>query len=249
MFRKLMKIAGVLLLAIFIAGTLAFTANETSEVICRSIEISFYENEAIKVSKDELVRLVDAADNKLLSKKMNEINAEIIEQEVEKHQAILKADAYKLITKDSTNYKGVLVIRVKHREPIVRVMSASGSYYLDEFGGKIPISANYTANVLVATGYFSEEFATKQLLPFILYIENNEFWKAQIEQIHVESGGDILLTPLVGEHIIELGKLDDYTVKLLKMRAFYDQVLAKNNWDKYKTVSLKYNNQVIAKRK
>ncbi len=153
------------------------------------------------------------------------------------------------MTKDSSSYKGVLVVKVKHREPVVRVMSNTGSYYLDEFGGKIPISANYTANVLATTGFFPEKYATEKLLPFILFIENDEFWQAQIEQVHIEKNGEVLLIPLIGEHIIEFGKLDDYQRKLQKMKAFYEQVLAKNNWNKYKTVSLKYNNQVIAKRR
>ena len=87
------------------------------------------------------------------------------------------------------------------------------------------------------------------MLPFVIHVEKSEFWEAQIEQIHVEENGNVLLTPLVGEHIIVLGKLKDYPKKLEKMKAFYEQVLAKDNWNKYKEVSLKYNNQVIAKRR
>jgi len=87
------------------------------------------------------------------------------------------------------------------------------------------------------------------LLPFILFIKNNEFWKAQIEQVHIEKNGDVTLVPLVGDHLIEFGKLDNYQAKLRNMKAFYSQVLAKNNWNKYKTLSLKYNNQIVAKRR
>lgn len=249
MFRKLLKIAGSLVLVIFIIGTLAFTSFESKDVVCRSIEIEFGSNELIQVDKDELIRLVKAADKDVLNKKLTQINSEIIEKAVKKHEAILNAEVYKVIAKDSSSYKGILTVKVKHREPVVRIMSETASYYLDEFGGKIPISSNYTANVLATTGYFSEKFAKEQLLPFVLFIENDEFWQAQIEQVHIEKDGEVLLTPLVGEHIIEFGNLEDYQKKLQKMKAFYEQVLAKNNWNKYKTVSLKYNNQVIAKRR
>ena len=194
------------------------------------------------------MRRVNAADNQILKKTLEQINAETIEKEVEKLLAIQKAEVYKIIAKDSTSYKGVLVVKVKHRKPVVRIMSETSSYFLDKDGNKIPSSSDYTANVLVVTGFLSEKFAAEELLPFVLYIENDDFWNAQIEQIHVERDGDILLTPLVGDQIIELGTLDDYTGKLRKMRAFYDQVLAKNNWNEYKTISLKYNNQVIAKK-
>ncbi len=33
------------------------------------------------------------------------------------------------------------------------------------------------------------------------------------------------------------------------MKAFYTQVLANNNWHKYEKVSLKFKNQVIAKKR
>jgi len=59
----------------------------------------------------------------------------------------------------------------------------------------------------------------------------------------------VLLSPLVGGNIIEMGDLNNYRWKLHVMSAFYKQVLAKNNWDKYEMVSLKYNNQVVAKKR
>jgi cell division protein FtsQ len=249
MFLKVLKIAGSIVLVIFIIVTLAFTVHESEDVVCANIEIEFGSDELIQVNKDELIRLVKAADKSVLGKKLEQINSEIIENAVEKHQAILNAEVYTVMAKDSGSYKGFLVVKVKHREPVVRIMSSTANYYLDEFGGKIPISSNYTANVLATTGYLSEKYASEQLLPFVLFIENDPFWQAQIEQVHVEKNGDVLLTPLVGEHIIEFGKLDNYRKKLQKMKAFYEQVLAKDQWNKYKTVSLKYNDQVIAKRR
>ncbi len=248
MFRKLLKIAGFLLLIVFIIGTLAFTSSESKDIPCRDIEVSFNSNDQIKVNSKDILRKVNSADKEILKKTLGQINCELIENEVEKLQAIQEAEVYKIITKDSSSYKGVLVVKVKHRKPVVRIISENANYFLDKEGNKIPSSSDYTANVLVVTGFLSEKFAVNELLPFVLFIENDDFWNAQIEQIHVEKNGNILLTPLVGDHIIELGSLENYTGKLLKMRAFYDQVLVNNGWNKYKTISLKYNNQVIAKR-
>ena len=171
------------------------------------------------------------------------------QKEIEKHQAILNAEVFKVIASDSTLLKGVLGVRVKHRKPILRVMSSSGSYYMDETGEKIPVSTSYAAKVLVATGFFSEEFASEKLLPFVLFLEENPFWKAQITQIHVEKSGDLLLTPLVGNHLIELGSLDNFQKKLRNMKTFYEQILARNNWEKYEKISLKYKNQIVAKKR
>lgn len=249
MLRKILKLAGYLFLIAFFAVTLAFSARESRNISCRSIEIEFREDELIRTTKEEVARLIQVADNQIIGKELRQINADFIEKEVEKHQAILKAEVFKIVAKDSSSYKGILGVRVKHREPAVRVMSSSGTYYLDKTGEQIPVSTNYTARVLVATGYFSEEFAREKLLPFVLYLEENPFWQAQIEQVHVDQNGDVLLTPLVGDHIIELGSMENYQEKLRNMKAFYEQVLARNNWDKYEKISLKYKNQVIAKKR
>ncbi|MFW5756752.1 MAG: cell division protein FtsQ/DivIB [Tangfeifania sp.] len=249
MLRKLLKLTGFILLVAFLVITLAFSASESRNIPCRSIEIEISEDELIKISKEEITRLVNSADEHLIGKDLEQINADFIEAEVEKHQAIFNAEIYKVIVKDTVNYRGILGVRVKHREPAVRIMSAEGRYYLDENGEKIPVSANYTANVLVATGYFSEKFAKDELLPFVLFLDNNPFWKAQIEQVHVEQDGDIILTPLIGDHLIELGTLENFPQKLQNMKAFYQQVMARNKWNEYKMVSLKYDNQVIAKKR
>jgi cell division protein FtsQ len=233
----------------FILVTLSFSAREIRNAPCRDIEIIFKEDELIKISKDEIMHLVKASDDNIIGREIRNIDADHIEKEIEKHQAILKAEVYKVTTKDSLSYSGILGVRVMHRIPVVRIMSSSGSYYLDKNGREIPVSGNYAAHVIVATGYFSKEFAKEQLLPFILYIDRCPFWKAQIEQVHVEKDGDILLTPLIGSHLIELGSLEYYQEKLVNMRAFYDQVLVQNNWNKYKLISLKYKNQVIGKKR
>jgi len=249
MLKQILNISGVLLLIIFIVGTFAFTSLERKDVLCRKIQVNYKADDLIQINKDEIIRLVKSTDNEVLSKTLEQINSESIESTVEKHDAIINAEVYKVIVKDTGSYRGILTVEVKHREPVVRVMSSSGNYYLDQFGSKIPLSTSYSANVLVTTGYFTEAYAKKELLSFVLYMENDEFWKAQIEQVHVQKNGEILLTPLVGEHIIELGELTDYQNKLLRMKAFYEQVLANDNWNKYEKISLKYNNQVVAKKR
>jgi cell division protein FtsQ len=217
--------------------------------MCSDIQVVFDKDEAINVDKERLVKLVKATDSKIFSKTLDEINSEIFEGEIEKIPAILRADVYKLMVNEKGVYKGVLTVKVKHREPVMRVITSNGSYYLDKFGVRIPVSLSYSTNVLVASGSISEKFAVEKLLPFVLYVEDDDFWNAQIEQIYVQEDGDILLTPLVGGHIIELGEVDNYRDKLHVMSEFYKQVLAKNNWDKYEKISLKYNNQVVAKRR
>ena len=249
MLRKGLKLMSFLLLIAFLVITLAFSSRESKNISCHYIQIEFGENELITVSEDEIIRMVKAADSKVIGKDLRQINAHSIEKEIEKHQAILKAEVYKVFAKDSMVYKGMLGVRIWHREPVMRVMSSEGSYYLDKTGEKVPVSDRYAARVLVVTGYFSENFARGKLLSFVLFLKQDPFWNAQIEQVYVDQNSNLLLTPLFGDHIIELGYLEDFAVKLRNVKAFYEQVMVQNNWDKYEKISVKYKDQVIAKTK
>lgn len=248
--RKVVKIGGVVIFAVFVVVTLAFTSVKYNNVACSNIEVNYYPDDVIKIDKDILTNLVRSVDKNIIGKKFSKINAVKIEKAVESHDAVLSAEVYKVVThSDSSLFTGVLSVKVKHRTPVVRVISGNKSYFLDEFGGVIPVSSKYPANVLVANGKISEKYAKEKLLPFVLFLKNDEFWAAQIEQIYVKKNGEILLTPLIGDHLVELGLLNNYREKLRNMKAFYEKVLANGNWNKYKTISIKYKNQVIAKRR
>jgi len=236
----------ILLAAIIV--TLAFSYTETSKVECSEIVINYDESQAVRLGRQEIIRLINAADNKVIGKKFREINADEIESEVEKHNTIEKADAFKVIIRDTTGYRGVLGIKVKYRDPLLRVISSQGSYYLDKYGHRFPTSIYYSSNVLVATGNVSEDFAREQLLPLARFISDNDFWKAQIKQIHVSGHEELVLTPLVGDQLIEFGSAGNFREKFRNLMAFYEQVLSDSNWNKYERISVKYKNQIIGKK-
>ena len=249
MLRKILILSGYLALVAFLVVTLSFAGSESRNVICKEIQIELRDDDVIKIGREEIKKMILSADNHVVGKELRHINTEVIEQHVEKHQAIQKAEVFKIMATDTSSYKGILGVRVKHREPVVRVMAASDRYYLDETGEKIPVSSSYTARVLVATGNFSEEYARTELLPFIQFLNASSFWRAQVEQVHVDSNGDVFLIPLVGEQLIEFGTIKDYAVKLRNLKAFYEQVMTQNKWNDYKVINLKYKNQVIAKKR
>ena len=76
-------------------------------------------------------------------------------------------------------------------------------------------------------------------------MQNNPFWDAQIEQIHVLPGKDIELVPRVGDHIVYLGKLEHFEDKLDRLKTFYGKALNEVGWNKYSRISLEFSNQII----
>lgn len=249
MMQNILKLAGLLLFVSLLVASLAFTSMRANNLKCSEIDIEFSNSDLIQLSKEEIRGLVYSADNKIIGKELGNINLEKIEQSIYRNQAVKHVDVYTLVAKGEKGFKGVLGVKVYHRKPAVRIMSSQGNYYLDKIGNRIPISRNYAAEVKVATGSISETYAKEKLLPFMMYIQEDTFWNAQIEQVQVDQDGDIYLIPLVGDQIVELGKPENYEDKLRNLFAFYKQVLAKNKWDKYKMISVKYKDQVVAKRR
>ena len=77
------------------------------------------------------------------------------------------------------------------------------------------------------------------------FIVKDEFFKAQIEQIYITDSKEIELIPKVGNHIIIFGSIQDIEEKLEKLKLFYTKGLKKTGWNKYKTINLKFRNQIV----
>jgi len=246
--KKIGLITGWSLLAVIVIITLAFSFKEMSGLRCKQIAVKYAGNTDIKLSEKDVVRLANSSGQQIIGSKLENIDTEAIEEAVSRSGAILKADAYKTIVRDSNGLKGVITVKVRHRIPFIRVFSSQGSFYMDKEGSRIPVSVNYAANVPVVTGNISTEIARTELIPFVEFIQHNKFWKAQIKQIYVNGDGELILTTLVGNQLIEFGTTENMEKKFRNLRAFYEQVLKDNNWKKYNRIILKFDNQIIAKK-
>lgn len=247
--KNIFRIAGWLLLIFVLVAGLAFSSRETAGITCSEIIVRYTGRSPVRLNRRDLVRMIQSTDHHMKGKKLVDIDTEKIESEVTKNKAILKADAYKVTVRDSTGLRGALVLKVKHRTPAIRIISPNGSYFIDREGARIPTSAEYTADVPVVTGNVGQEMARDELLPFVGYIQREKFWRTQVKQIHITGEGELVLSTLVGDHLIEFGTVKNMEQKFRNLRAFYEQVLAGGNWNRYSRIILKFDNQVIAKKK
>jgi cell division protein FtsQ len=147
---------------------------------------------------------------------------------------------------------GDLTVNLEEHTPVARFVSASKrDSYLTEKGSFIGVSPHYTVRVLLISGpYFEEKTNLRDkrsegLMNLIEYINDDEFWTAQISQIIVEKDGGITMIPTVGNHKIEFGIPLGYETKLKKLKIFYKQILPAKGWDTYHRVSIKYRNQIV----
>ena len=128
-------------------------------------------------------------------------------------------------------------------------MSGTSGYYVDKERKTMPTVLKQTAYVPIVTGSVKPQFATEELYDLIVFIQNNNFLKAQISQIHVYPNHEIELIPRVGNQIIYLGTVENYESKLKKLLVFYDKAIAKVGWETYSKIDLQYKDQVVCTRR
>ncbi len=232
---------------ILLIGYIAFAAvgfcNRPEGEVCRGIQLEIRDSlkTGYMTTKDITTML---AKNHLdpTGQQLDKVNLRSIEKVLESSPLISSSECYKTIN-------GQIVVEVTCRRPILRVLSENNdSYYLDEEGEVIEHIAK-AVYVPVATGHITRSFAQKELLPLAQYLQNEELWNAQIEQIYVTPRKEIELIPRVGNHIIVLGRPGNYAHKFEKLQAFYEKGLNKVGWDRYSRIDVGNDNQVVATKK
>ncbi len=220
------------------------------EKVCRSINFNIdYNNENFFIEKSDLVEIIsDHVTEDVVGKNLTEIRFDLIEDNIKKIPYVASVETF-------VDIAGDLNIEVKQREPIVRVINKRGvSYYLDDHGEKMPISDKFTSRVLIASGYIEDNGLTigkvdslgvNKIYELSNYIRRNPYWTAQIEQIYVDEYKDFIIIPKLGNHEVVLGTLDNMDKKFKDLYIFYNEGLKYAGWYTYKTISLKYQGQIV----
>ena len=170
------------------------------------------------------------------------IDVEAIEQTLALHPLVGKAQCYK-------TGGDMLRINLSGKVPLVRVLNNRGQDFYVDSHGEILSQHSLAVQLPVATGYIDREFASKELLEVVRAIDRSEFWKAQVERRNVTSDKQIELVPRVGDHLLILGTADNVEDKLERLMNFYEKGLDNVGWNKYRSISVAYENQVVCKKR
>ncbi len=145
-----------------------------------------------------------------------------------------------LVIKD-TAYAGFIT-----KDELKGILQQKGIYPIGKKMERISTkSLERELNRVIVTGNVEKSFAMKDLYKFGVFLHNNKFWDALIEQIHVLPDRNIELVPRVGDHLVYLGKLDNFEDKLARLKEFYKKGLNQVGWNKYSRINLEFSNQII----
>ena len=242
MIKKLGVILLLLCLGCYFVAAVTVLNPSKDEEMCCGVEVVVEDSlQTGFIRSDEVIQLLKSKKCDPTGCRMGSVSLARIENVLRKNPFIAEATAYK-------TPGGKVCIHLKQRLPILHVMSSDGQdYYLDRAGRPMPQSA-YSADLVVATGHITPQYARQNLTRLGRLIQDNPFWGNQIQQIHVLENGEVELVPRVGKHVILLGYPTNVEEKLKRMKAFYTEGLNKVGWNKYSQISLKYDNQIICKK-
>jgi cell division protein FtsQ len=139
---------------------------------------------------------------------------------------------------------GGLKAVIKQRTPIARVNTGTEVYYIDKQGVKMPLSKNYSARVLLVSGNVLESDMSS-VFGLVTKINDDSFLSKLVVGIEKKSTNDYILQTRKYDQHIQIGKIENLNVKFKKLKAFYNEVIQSNELEKYKTINLKFNNQVV----
>ncbi len=243
MLKKIFVFLFLILISVYLVIAVTVLNGKPVGQTCSGMELVI--NDSIDygfISKREVLRLLNSKKLSPIGKIISDINIRQLEDELKQHPLIGNAECYHT----PGNRIG---IEITQRIPILRVMAANGEhYYIDDKGKTMPIP-NSAANVAIVTGYVDKAFATKELYEFGMFLQNHPLWKAQIQQINVTPAKELELVPQVGDHIIFLGKPNNYENKFERLKTFYKKGLNEIGWNKYSRISLEFDNQIICTKK
>jgi cell division protein FtsQ len=232
-------------------GALAgFASSRQNEKICEKVSINIdneYNNYFIgdKEVRDLLTR---EGERKLEGLYNQDIDLKNLEKRIEANKFVKDAEVYR-------GLDGNVHVQVKQTRPIARIIRTDQQdVYIDAEGNILPLSDRYTARVIPITksalikssdkGFFQDSIG-HSYLSLLQFIENDQFWKAQLAQMHIDGRGEISFLPQVGEHTIEFGKPVRVEQKFRKLMIFYKNVLPTMGWEKYKRVNIEFEDQII----
>lgn len=245
---RYLKIIFSLLLVAYIVIALTVTAAQPDTTVCRGIEIEVKDADGQPqqfVTKAELARELDSLPEKAPGMAMSNINPQTIRRLLLGLDKIEDVEVVRMTD-------GKIHICATPIIPVARVFDRGESYYINRSGKRVGADARYHKDVPVIEGHFEYAdtgFTAASLLPLLSYIASDSVWNAYISMIKVKSPNDIILVPVIREHVINIGAPNNLDDKFARLRKFYTDVLPLQGWEKYDTLKLKWKGQLVATRR
>jgi len=218
--------------------------------VCKGYEIEIIGiNNNFFIGKSEILEILEkVAGNQIKGQAINKLNLLEMENQIKKDVWISKATLY-------FDKNDILMVKVEEKNPIARVFSNQGtSFYIDHSLNMLPLSKTHSARLPVFTNFpsalkvlsKSDSVLLNNIKAMSLYIQNDPFLMAMIDQVDITASNKFELIPKLGDQVILFGDATNIDKKFNKLKLFYKNVISVKGWKKYSKVNLEFENQIVA---
>lgn len=236
-YKEFIKFLLLITLVVFLYG---FASHRNSVKKNNELEVIFNNGKNLFISYEKVNKLLIQNLGGLENQSKENINLNNVEQFLENNQMIEDAEIFQTIN-------GVLGAIITQRTPVLRIANGLESYYYDEDGKKMPLSANYSARVPLSTSKVEIDNCD-DIICLANKIKNDDFLQKHIigiKQIKEESTNQFELKMRSGSQIVIFGDLKRMDKKIQNLKAFYQKSSADGSLSTYKMINLKFNDQVV----
>ena len=226
--------------------------NTKNSSLCQGLEVEINGGgKSLSLNKRDVVSMLENDGLKeLRNKKMGSFDLLRMEGILRRNNWIKEVQLY-------FDNNQTLKVRIQERQPVARLFTISGnSYLIDSNGVQLALPERNVFRLPVFSGYPAEKFGLRrdsvlcrQIRDLAIFLNQDPFWSNQIQEVNISKSKSFMMTPLIGNQVIEFGDGSDYENKFHRLFIFYKEVITQTGFEKYTSIKLAYANQVIATRK
>ena len=230
---------GFVMLSSFVVFLFGFTHQRNKARYLSKIVISFEDKTPPFITLNSVNKMLIQSFDTVTSIPKEALDLRKVEQRLLENKMIHRAEVF--ITVD-----GILGANIKQRNPIARVVEKQ-DYYLDTEGEKMPLSKVYTARVPIVTGAVTKY--AKQITDLLLQINQDQMIKSSVVALDVLQDGTLEMRIRKQDFTVLFGTTKNAALKFQNYKAFYQKIKQDSMLTRYKTVDLRFGNQVVATKK
>ena len=240
--RYIVQGIGVAVVAAMLVAALIWGKQETpNTAVCRSIEYTIAdEDERQYVSPRELNIVLDQAGQYPVGKAMNTISLQAIERTIRAHSMVRTVECY-------LTPRHEVRVRLTQRVPLLRVVTASDTYLIDEDRKVMPAKAVVKDSVLIVRGNIGAQLASGAIADFTEWLQDNRYWREQVRYVYVQSPQMVYLYLRGGQPRVVMGNMNEYKRKLVKLRTFFEEGTEALQDKHYTELDVRFRGQVIGR--
>lgn len=233
-------------LLVYMVITMGYISKEMNQRNCAGYIIDIRNSGSENfIENEDILKMLTAIQGKVVDVNIDEIPTEKIELQLKKNPWLQNAECFKTVDNH-------VKVNVWQRSPVLRFMSGNENYYMDDEGFKMPPAVFNVAYVPVVSGVSPDSLLQNQLLKLIDYIRDDKFLTAQIQQLYINNDREFLLIPRAGNQEILFGEAkteDQIEKKFNKLLKLYQEEFAEHGWNRYRSIDLRFDNQIICTKK